>query len=109
MKSKSARIAGLRGIAAIALIALAPLPLCVPLQAREKASDDAAARAAATEAQMTDDERIALTLGLLTTARGDQPPPEGSRPGAGFIPGIERLGIPALHETDASLGVTWIS
>ena len=28
--------------------------------------------------------------------------------GAGYIPGIPRLGIPALKETDASLGVAWI-
>jgi len=79
-----------------------------PLAAKEAAATDAAARAAATEARMTDDERITLTLGLLPSARGDQPPPEGARPGAGFIPGIPRLGIPALYETDASLGVTWI-
>ncbi|MCB5426624.1 glycoside hydrolase family 3 C-terminal domain-containing protein [Altererythrobacter sp. CC-YST694] len=87
--------------------------LCVsaigaPLAAKGASSTDAAARAAATEARMTDDERITLTLGLLPSARGDQPPPEGARPGAGFIPGIPRLGIPALYETDASLGVTWI-
>ena len=73
------------------------------------AQDDPAARAAATERQMTDDERIALTLGHLTSAMPGRPaPPQGARPGAGFIPGIARLGVPALYETDASLGVTWI-
>ncbi|KPL69491.1 beta-glucosidase [Erythrobacter sp. SG61-1L] len=92
-----------------ALVALVPLAAALPLHAKEKQSVDPAARAAATEAQMTDDERITLTLGLLTSPRGDQPAPEGSHPGAGFIPGIARLGVPALHETDASLGVTWIS
>ncbi|HTN15604.1 MAG TPA: glycoside hydrolase family 3 C-terminal domain-containing protein [Sphingomonadaceae bacterium] len=105
------RNAPLCGIAAIALIASAPFS--APLEAKEKAAadnaSDAAARAAATEARMTDDERVTLTLGLLPSGRGDQPPPEGARPGAGFIPGIARLGVPALYETDASLGVTWIS
>ncbi|WP_193391535.1 glycoside hydrolase family 3 C-terminal domain-containing protein [Erythrobacter sp. SG61-1L] len=109
MKSKSVRRAGLRAISAGALVALVPLAAALPLHAKEKQSVDPAARAAATEAQMTDDERITLTLGLLTSPRGDQPAPEGSHPGAGFIPGIARLGVPALHETDASLGVTWIS
>ena len=84
-----------------ALCALAPAPLA--------AQSDPVARAEATEAQMTDDERIALTLGHLAAAiPGRDPPPPGARPGAGFIPGNPRLGIPALYETDASLGVTWI-
>jgi beta-glucosidase len=73
------------------------------------AQDDAAARAAETEARMTDDERISLTRGHLTSQMpGQSPPPPGVRPGAGFLPGVPRLGVPALYETDASLGVTWI-
>lgn len=31
--------------------------------------------------------------------------PEAAIPAAGFIPGLARLGIPALYETDASVGV----
>lgn len=74
------------------------------------AQDDPAARAAATEAKMTDDERVALTLGQLTSAMPGRPAPSPeARPGAGYVPGVPRLGVPALHETDASLGVTWIS
>src|SRR5688572_24052430 len=58
---------------------------------------------------MTDDERVTLTLGHLTSAMPGRPaPPAEARPGAGYIAGIERLGVPALYETDASLGVTWI-
>lgn len=73
------------------------------------AQSDPAARAAATEAQMTDDERIALTLGLLTSAMPGRPaPPPEARPGAGYVRGVPRLGVPALYESDASLGVTWI-
>jgi beta-glucosidase len=70
-------------------------------------SQDPAARAAATEAQMTDAERVIITTGVMP------PPffpgaPEGSVPGAGFIPGIPRLGIPNLTESDASLGVSFV-
>jgi beta-glucosidase len=73
------------------------------------AQDEPAERVAATEAQMTDDERIALTLGHLTSAMPGRPaPPPEARPGAGYIAGVPRLGVPALYETDASLGVTWI-
>jgi beta-glucosidase len=73
------------------------------------AQADPAARAAAVERQMSDEERVTLTLGHLTSAMSGRPaPPPEARPGAGFIHGIERLGVPALYETDASLGVTWI-
>ena len=73
------------------------------------AQDDSRARAEATEAQMTDEDRIALTLGHLTSAMPGRPaPPPEARPGAGYIPGVPRLGVPTLYETDASLGVSWI-
>ncbi|HYD25336.1 MAG TPA: glycoside hydrolase family 3 C-terminal domain-containing protein [Croceibacterium sp.] len=92
-----------RTASALAALAMAALPLAAPAQ------DDPAVRAAATEARMTDDERVALTLGHLTSAMPGRPaPPPEARPGAGYIPGIPRLGIPALYETDASLGVSWI-
>ena len=84
-----------------ALCALSAVPLA--------AQTDPAERAAATEARMTDDERIALTLGHLTSSMPGRPaPPPEARPGAGYIAGVPRLGVPALYETDASLGVTWI-
>lgn len=91
---------------ASALLAGAALAVAPVTQAQ----DDAAARAAATEAQMTDAERVTLTLGLLTSALPGRPaPPPEARPGAGYVPGVPRLGIPALYEVDASLGVAWIN
>ena len=48
----------------------------------------------------------ALTLDeMITLVHGPMPrlmetPPEGAAMGAGYIYGIERLGIPALNETD---------
>jgi len=90
-----------RGLLAAALLTAAAAPAA--------AQDDPAARAAATEAKMTDDERVALTLGQLTSAMPGRPAPSPeARPGAGYVPGVARLGVPALHETDASLGVSWI-
>ncbi|MDE2181486.1 MAG: glycoside hydrolase family 3 C-terminal domain-containing protein [Alphaproteobacteria bacterium] len=70
------------------------------------------ARADLVQAQMTRDEELTLVHGFLGTAfapgfRGNIP--NWIRPylpgSAGFVPGIPRLGIPPLNESDASLGV----
>ncbi|HEV2348692.1 MAG TPA: glycoside hydrolase family 3 C-terminal domain-containing protein [Terriglobia bacterium] len=58
--------------------------------------------------QMTLDEKISLLHG---SGRGFAPPgtpapPTRSLGGAGYIPGIERLGIPDLQMADAAVGVT---
>jgi beta-glucosidase len=68
------------------------------------------ARAAATEAQMTDVERFQLLHGImpLPLSFPGMPAfkmPEGVKPTAGFVQGVARLGIPDLLESDASLGV----
>jgi beta-glucosidase len=92
------------GAALLGAVAGIGLPAAAPAQ------DQAQTRADATEGQMTDDERIALTLGHTASAiPGRAPPPAEARPGAGFVSGVPRLGLPALYETDASLGVTWIA
>lgn len=60
-------------------------------------------RAALLIEQLTLDEMISLVHGpmpgLLET------PPADAAMGAGYIPGVARLGIPPLNETDASLGI----
>lgn len=57
-------------------------------------------------AAMTQDEKIALLHGPMAMPLGPQfPMPEGAIGSAGFIPGNDRLGIPAQQESDASLGV----
>ncbi|MBO9669171.1 MAG: glycoside hydrolase family 3 C-terminal domain-containing protein [Sphingobium sp.] len=57
-------------------------------------------------AAMTQDEKIALLHGPMAMPFGPQMPmPKGAVGSAGFIPGNERLGIPAQQESDASLGV----
>jgi len=56
--------------------------------------------------QMTFDEKVALLHGPMAMPFGPFKLPPGAIGSAGFIPGNTRLGIPALQESDASLGVT---
>ena len=53
--------------------------------------------------QLTQDEKIGLVHGVFP--RMMKAPPPGVVPSAGFIPGVPRLGLPDLKESDASLGV----
>ena len=71
-------------------------------------ANEALERARETNAQMTNEERTQLTLGHLAMPLPGAKLPEGARPGAGFVPGVPRLGVPPLWETDASHGVTWL-
>ena len=58
-------------------------------------------------AAMTLDEKIAMLHGLMAMPLSPtMPMPAGAVGSAGYIAGNPRLGIPALQETDASLGVT---
>jgi beta-glucosidase len=52
---------------------------------------------------MSLDEEISLVHGRIPGLSGPLPP--GVTPSAGYIPGIPRLGLPAVRESDASLGV----
>lgn len=70
------------------------------------------ARAELVQAQMTRDEELTLVdgyLGIDYRPGWHEPVPAWMKPllpvSAGFVPGIPRLGIPALTESDASLGV----
>jgi beta-glucosidase len=58
--------------------------------------------------QMTLEEKVSLLHGVgwggIAGPPGS-PPPTGSLGGAGFIPGIPRLGIPDLQMSDAAVGV----
>lgn len=69
---------------------------------------DADARGRLLLAAMTENEKLALTFGYFSS---DAPwkhfnkPREGLEQSAGYVGGIPRLGIPALLETDAGIGV----
>jgi beta-glucosidase len=67
-------------------------------------------RAREVEEQMTDDERFSLLVSVMgvndvVTVRDDRIP-DGTPMSAGYVPGVERLGVPAQLMSDASLGVT---
>ncbi len=71
---------------------------------------EADARAREIEAQMTDDERFSLLVGVMGAGElwplRDERIPPGVPMCAGYVPGIPRLGVPALLMSDAGLGVT---
>ncbi|MFC3173565.1 beta-glucosidase [Novosphingobium bradum] len=88
-----------------ALIALMGSPL-----AAAPGPDEAWRRAEATVKAMTPAEKTVLTHGIMPLPIGPTPPPVPAEaiPGAGYVGGIARLGVPALTETDASLGVAYV-
>ncbi|CDO86466.1 glycosyl hydrolase family protein 3 [Mycobacterium triplex] len=72
--------------------------------------DDPDTRAHDVESQMTDDERFTLLVAVMGRSElwplPDERIPPGTSMSAGYVPGIPRLGIPALRMSDAGLGVT---
>ena len=54
---------------------------------------------------MTDEEKLSLVHGVIAAPWGGEGKPIGSVGSAGYVAGVPRLGIPALQETDAELGV----
>ncbi|MDB5738519.1 MAG: beta-glucosidase [Sphingomonas bacterium] len=63
-------------------------------------------RAAALVAAMTPDEKFQLVHGWFPPfVMGKPGIPTDMVPSAGYVPGVPRLGIPVLRESDASLGV----
>jgi beta-glucosidase len=62
-------------------------------------------RAALTLEAMTLDEKITLVHGRVGFSFDGKPKPDAAIGSAGYVEGIPRLGIPALQESDAGLGV----
>jgi beta-glucosidase len=66
----------------------------------------AEARADLLLAEMTREEKLLMVNGHIGgSAPGRPQPPPGGMGSAGFVQGIERLGVPVQQQTDASLGV----
>jgi beta-glucosidase len=67
-------------------------------------------RAREVETLMTDDERFSLLVGVMGAGEmwplRDERIPPGVPLSAGYVPGVPRLGVPALLMSDAGLGVT---
>jgi beta-glucosidase len=102
---KTLHFAALAGGLALAMTAL-------PLSAQETPARPwmdktlpAGKRADLLLAQMTQDEKVALLHGPMAVPYRSPKMPEGAIGSAGYVPANKRLGIPALQESDASLGV----
>ncbi|MGD9531646.1 MAG: beta-glucosidase [Pseudonocardia sp.] len=68
-------------------------------------------RARRIEAQLTDDERFSVIVGVMGQIAHfapvrDERIPEGTTMSAAYTPGVARLGVPPLQMSDASMGVT---
>jgi beta-glucosidase len=67
-------------------------------------------RARQVESEMTDDERFSLLVSVMGANTllpvRDTRIPDDVPMSAGYVPGVPRLGVPALLMSDASLGVT---
>ncbi len=100
--------AGSRAQAPSQTVPQSPLSAMAPWMNASLPPDD---RADLVQAQMAQDEELTLVRGYLGVAapRTRSPQPawmlQNLPSSAGYVPGIPRLGIPALRETDASLGV----
>ena len=71
-------------------------------------ASDPDARAAAAEKAMTQAERTVITHGIMAMPIMGIKVPAEAVFGAGYVAGIARLNIPALKESDASLGVAYV-
>ncbi|WP_157219866.1 beta-glucosidase [Flavisphingomonas formosensis] len=91
-------------ILAALLATSASLAMAAPAHPWLDRSLSASVRAGSLAAAMTQDEKLVLVHGYFPPKA--KPAQEmGMIPSAGHIPGIPRLGIPTLRESDASLGV----
>lgn len=99
------------GLAALALSA--GLAVACPVVAEVSDTSPSATSASPTDranalvARMTREEKLRLIHGYFPPMADRTPgaPLDAMIPSAGYIPGVPRLGIPDLRESDASLGV----
>lgn len=86
------------------MITRSAMPSEARARAGETSADAARRRARALVAEMSLDEKLVFLASYfpLVNPRRDE---FGMTPAAGYIPGLERLGLPALKLTDAGLGV----
>ncbi len=107
---KSEKVIRMKHYLLLAVPVLAAAVSMVAAEARDAVPNDPVARADAVLSQMRPGEKVILTHGIMPLPLGPDapaPPPEAIA-GAGYVPGIPRLGVPALRESDASLGVAWV-
>lgn len=112
MPNSTRKVAQAPSLLALATaIALAPLAQAAePARPWMNAKLGPDERARLVQREMTQDEKLALVHGKFGAAfKGAPPPmdvkPEGALGSAGYVAGVPRLGLPALQESDAGLGV----
>jgi len=88
-----------RAVFASVLFAAAPATAQITPLAVER-------RVEALNDKLTTEERLTLVNGSLGVGIPGMDIPKAAIGSAGYVAGVPRLGIPALQETDASLGVT---
>ena len=72
----------------------------------QDATLDPDTRARLVVAEMTEEEKFSWLSAPMAIPLGDTPKPDGALGSAAYYPGIDRLGIPAIQQADASLGVS---
>ena len=97
---------------AVGLLGVGPLTITAAAQEKKPAwpwmdtSLSADQRADLLLAQMTEDEKLQLVHGTgWGVLRPGAPVPADDNGGAGFVPGIKRLGIPDVNLADSAVGV----
>ncbi|MEJ0008993.1 MAG: glycoside hydrolase family 3 C-terminal domain-containing protein [Steroidobacteraceae bacterium] len=106
MKRFISLVLALTALSALPLGAQAPPNPSPPQHAWDNRALSADERADLVQAEMTLDEKIQLVHGIGWGAlRPGEPIPAADNWGAGFIPGIERLGIPGINQQDSAVGV----
>src|SRR6266542_3111381 len=95
--------------AAAGSLCAASAPAAEPLRPWMNQSLSADERATLVVKQLTEDEKLGLVFGYFATdadwKNNFKAPREGRYGSAGYIPGIDRLGIPPQWQTDAGIGV----
>jgi len=89
-------------VAVAATVARADTPPPAPWSSTALAPEE---RARLLDQALTPDERNGLLHGIFAVPVFGQPLPAGAVGSAGYVAGVARLGVPALQESDASLGV----
>lgn len=90
-------------VAFVAAISTSTSVLSAPTADAHLSAD---ARAGVLVSKMTQDEKFSWISGPMAIAWNGTPKPDGAIGSAAYYPAIPRLGIPAMQQADASMGVS---
>ena len=97
----------------IAALLILVLPGLATGQAKARAShrsdlQHAEEKAADELRQMTKAEKLSLVMGIIPAPIKGVTVPKDALISVGYVPGVTRLGIPSLKETDGSVGIAYV-